>query len=321
MSRIRSIHPGLWTDEAFVSLSAFARLLFMGIWNECDDAGSFEWSPLKLKMRILPADSVDSPALLAELVAAETVMQYDVGGKRYGAVRNFCQYQRPKKPNSVFPQTEEVRAWVNTEARSTRDGGEAVGNQLPPEPENARQMEEGGGRMKTSSDKPEEGKARKRASPAPKASFEVPEWIPAEPWQAFVEMRREMERGPKKIPFTVGAAKGVIDDLTKFRDAGHDIAAILMKSAINSYRGVFAPDTPAAGQASAGGNQEPAPREAFEALCDREIERWRRQGNEREALVWEAKKRGEERRNGATGPPRSIGALTAGITQQIEMHH
>lgn len=65
---------------------------------------------------------------------------------------------------------------------------------------------------------------------------------------------------------------------------------------------------------------EPAPREAFEALCDREIERYRSQGNEREALVWEAKKRGEERRNGSTGPPRSVGALTAVIAQQVELH-
>ncbi len=55
MARIRSIHPGLWTDEAFVSLTPYARLLFMGIWTECDDMGSFEWSPLKLKMRLLPA--------------------------------------------------------------------------------------------------------------------------------------------------------------------------------------------------------------------------------------------------------------------------
>jgi hypothetical protein len=178
MARIRSIHPGLWTDETYVSLSPFGRLLFLGIWNECDDMGSFEWSPVKLKMRLLPADSVDAVALLDELADARCVMSYEVGGKRYGAVRNFCQYQRPKKPNSTYPQTEAVRNWVNTEARSTRDGGEldppsatpsgeltppstkasgepkarkggangeAVGNQLPTGGEKSRQRKEGGG--------------------------------------------------------------------------------------------------------------------------------------------------------------------------------
>lgn len=174
MARIRSIHPGLWTDEAFVSLSPFARLLFMGIWTECDDMGSFEWSPLKLKMRLLPADNQDAGALLAELEAADTVMSYDVGGKRYGAVRNFCQFQRPKKPNSTYPQTDAVRAYVATEARSTRDGSEPtpsstppssepaissteasaepVGNQLPTGGEKCRQMEDGGWRSSSVAD-------------------------------------------------------------------------------------------------------------------------------------------------------------------------
>jgi hypothetical protein len=145
VSRIRSIHPGLWTDEAFVSLSPMARLLIMGIWNECDDMGSFAWAPLTLKMRILPADNADASELLAEMVSAGIVMRYEVAGKAYGAVRNFCQFQRPKKPNSTCPQTDEVREWVNTEARSTRDGAEEVPNQLPTAPEKCRQMEDGGG--------------------------------------------------------------------------------------------------------------------------------------------------------------------------------
>lgn len=153
MSRIRSIHPGLWTDEAFVSLSPMARLMLLGIWNECDDMGSFAWAPLTLKMRILPGDNADACALLAEMVEARAVMKYEVGGKSYGAVRNFCQFQRPKKPNSICPQTEEVRNWVNIQARSTRDGGEAVPNQLPTEEEKPRQMEDGGDKGKVSEDK------------------------------------------------------------------------------------------------------------------------------------------------------------------------
>jgi hypothetical protein len=65
--------------------------------------------------------------------------------------------------------------------------------------------------------------------------------MPPEPWAAFVEMRRAIP----KIPFTVRAAKGIVDDLDAFRRAGHDIGAILMKSVKNGYRGVFAPDVPA----------------------------------------------------------------------------
>lgn len=230
MSRIRSIHPGLWTDEAFVSLSPMARLFVMGLWNECDDMGSFAWSPLGLKMRLLPADMADPIALLTEGVQAGILLRYEVGGKAYGAVRNFCQYQRPKKPNATHPQTDEVRDWVNLEAREKRDGGEAVGNQSETGGEKPRQMEDGGGDKEGCSD--EQPKARKRA---PKPEFELPSWVPSEPWAEFVAMRRAM----RNAPFTVGAAKGIVGDLEKLKAEGHDPGKVLLRSVKLSYRGVF----------------------------------------------------------------------------------
>lgn len=100
MSRIRSIHPGLWTDEAFMSLSAYARLLFIGLWNEAFDDGAFEWKPLTLKAKLFPVDTVDVRSLLAELVVAGCIREGGGTGKQYGLIRNFRVYQRPKKPNS-----------------------------------------------------------------------------------------------------------------------------------------------------------------------------------------------------------------------------
>jgi hypothetical protein len=178
VSRIRSVHPGLWTDERFASLSAFARLLFIGLWNECDDQGSFEWSALKMKMRLLPADPVDAAPLLDELTAAGCVMPYEAEGRRLGAVRNFCRYQRPKKPNSTYPQPPEVLLFVDTKARSTRDGSEPVGNRSGTGGEKPRQRKEEGGRMETLSNTREVGSAAaKRGSRLPK-DFEIPaEWI------------------------------------------------------------------------------------------------------------------------------------------------
>jgi hypothetical protein len=148
VARIRSVHPGLWTDERFASVSMAARLLFIGIWNECDDQGSFEWSPIKLKMRILPADSADARELLEELEAVGSVLAYEIEGRKFGAVRNFTQYQRPKKPNSIYPQTDEVRNFVGIK-------GTSVPHQLPTSGENSPQMEEGGGRRKEEEEKKE----------------------------------------------------------------------------------------------------------------------------------------------------------------------
>lgn len=144
MSRIRSIHPGLWTDEEFVSLTPLARLFFMGVWNECDDGGVFPWSPLKLKMRILPADNVNATDLLDELLTVGCVMTYEADGKQWGAVRNFCKFQRPKKPTYPNPMPEEVRKFVSFKDTESDTSGEAVGNQLPTSGEIAPQMERRG---------------------------------------------------------------------------------------------------------------------------------------------------------------------------------
>ena len=57
MARIRSVHPGIWTDEAFLSCDPLARLLFIGIWTDADDHGAFEWKPIGLKLKLLPADN------------------------------------------------------------------------------------------------------------------------------------------------------------------------------------------------------------------------------------------------------------------------
>lgn len=96
MARIRSVHPGLYTDEGFISLSIEARLFYIGIWSEADDQGAFAWKPFTLKARILPADNVDAKALLQEMVDIGVVKEAFDGEKPIGLIKNFCKWQRPK---------------------------------------------------------------------------------------------------------------------------------------------------------------------------------------------------------------------------------
>jgi hypothetical protein len=147
MSRIRSIHPGIWTDEAFVCISSFARLMLIGIWTECDDKGIFQWSPLKLKMRILPADNIDAAGLLEELCQLGFVKKYEIDGKSFGVVRNFAKFQRPKKPNDIYPSTAEILAFAGHNPEPVPNKEEPVPNQFPTNGEKAPQMEDGGWRM------------------------------------------------------------------------------------------------------------------------------------------------------------------------------
>lgn len=123
MARIRSVHPGQWTDEDFVAMSAFARLLALAIRNECDDQGVFEWKPITIKMRLFPADSVDISELLQELEKHNQIAKFEIGGKAYGAVRNFRCFQRPKKPNRIHPLPTEFRDYVGNSYAVGGSGG------------------------------------------------------------------------------------------------------------------------------------------------------------------------------------------------------
>lgn len=138
MARIRSVHPSLFTDGAWVSCSPLARLLYIGLWTDADDQGVFEWKPLQIKMRLLPGDNADAAKLLEELCAVDLIAGYELGGVQYGAIRNFRRYQRPKKPNSIHPLTPTVAEYVALKAPEFRTGGE-----IPP------QMEDGRWRMDT----------------------------------------------------------------------------------------------------------------------------------------------------------------------------
>jgi hypothetical protein len=120
MARIRSVHPELFTDEAFAELSMAARVLIIGIWTQCDDHGIFEHKPLGLKMRIFPAEnSIDMAVLLRELEDAKCIKPFNVDGRPYAAVRNFCLYQRPKKPTFKHPFPDWCRTYVALDRRST----------------------------------------------------------------------------------------------------------------------------------------------------------------------------------------------------------
>lgn len=155
MARIRSTHPGQWSDEDFVALSFPARILALALRNVADDHGVFEWKPLTIKMQLLPADNVEITGLLSELVANDALIEFEAEGKRYGAIRNFMRWQRPKKPSYQYPCSEQVLEYVGfksnssgTDDASDEGSSEPVGNWYGTGSENAPQRKEEGGSKK-----------------------------------------------------------------------------------------------------------------------------------------------------------------------------
>ncbi len=74
MARIRTIKPEFWTSEQIMECSPMARLLFIGLWNFCDDRGVHPVAYKTLKAEVFPADDIlasDVERLVTELVSNE----------------------------------------------------------------------------------------------------------------------------------------------------------------------------------------------------------------------------------------------------------
>lgn len=166
MARIRSIHPGLFTDEAFALLSSDAQMFLLGLWTEADDQGVFEWKPMTLRMRLRPTKDGAVDGLLGELAAADIIKQYVLGSRKFGAIRNFRKYQRPKSPNAIHPMTAEIRIYVALTKAITETVDDEPPS-FPPNGEIAPQMEEEGGKRKEEGEKKDRGDSRASSVASP----------------------------------------------------------------------------------------------------------------------------------------------------------
>lgn len=102
MARIRTIKPEFFTSEDIVSLTPFARLLYIALWCEADREGRMAWKPRTFKMRYLPADDVDIDALCKELTDAGLVCLYG-NGCAYVPAFHAHQHINPREQQSVLP--------------------------------------------------------------------------------------------------------------------------------------------------------------------------------------------------------------------------
>ena len=181
MARIRTIKPDFWTDEKVVELSAFARLLFIGLWNFADDEGRMECSPKRIKMQILPADSAEVPRLLDELRRFDLIDIYTVDGVEYLQVQGFAKHQKiDKRSTSKYPK---------------RPAGSAVPADSPRIPPTEGKGREGNGREETTPAVPIETTA---------ASQPAAGVVPAEAGTATTDPRVAAQLAALRVGLPVG---------------------------------------------------------------------------------------------------------------------
>jgi hypothetical protein len=124
MARIRSIKPEFWSSEQVMSCSVPARLLFIGLWNFCDDCGHHPLAPKQIKALVFPGDTDVTPevvrVLLGELSANGLIAVYAVDGRDYLEVTGWRHQkidkpQKPKFPQPVGSPSSNARRMVATE--------------------------------------------------------------------------------------------------------------------------------------------------------------------------------------------------------------
>lgn len=131
-------------------------------------------------------------------------------------------HSRKTEPRSASPKTEPRSALteppsIETEPRSAVPEPPITTinhHSIPPTPQ------------------PKKSTASKAKPVQPK--IDLPDWIPVEAWDGWLEMRRA-----KKCPPTARAMTLAIRDLDRLRAEGDDPEAVLDQSTVNGWRGLF----------------------------------------------------------------------------------
>jgi len=105
MARIRTIKPEFWSSEQVVELSPTARLLFIGLWNFCDDGGNHPASARTLKMEVFPGDDFTAEqisGMVDEMKKCGLIIEYQADNRTYWHVTGW-HHQKIEKPNYKHP--------------------------------------------------------------------------------------------------------------------------------------------------------------------------------------------------------------------------
>ena len=173
MARIRTVKPEFWTSEQILECSTDARLLFIGMWNFCDDGGVHVASLKRLKAEVFPADDFtieDVRRLIDELLTNDLLVEFSAEDRQFWKVTGW-KHQKIDRPNPKYLQPD-AKGSTN-DRRSITPGRESKGvegkgrDSARPDAERdtAREVDEPAAAPTGSRD---EGKANEQPAPAPR---------------------------------------------------------------------------------------------------------------------------------------------------------
>jgi hypothetical protein len=119
VARIRSIKPDFWKSEKVARMTGVdgrqARLLFIALWNFCEDSGCMRAAPAYVRAEVFPYDeditAQDVARWLDLLEATRLITRYQRPSGSFLVVRGFKDHQKiekPSKPQLPLPTEEEL---------------------------------------------------------------------------------------------------------------------------------------------------------------------------------------------------------------------
>lgn len=204
MSRIRSIKPEFWTSEQVMECSPLARLLFIGMWNFCDDQGVHPASTKTLRAEIFPSDDISAhqiTGMISELVAQGLLVEFQADGRAWWHVTGWSHQKidrpsrskYPSPPKSCDPEPPDG----TRENPSAIDDARRILDEYSTSPRDGREGKGGEGNRNTEKQEEVEALAttiaRVREAPAP-APVSIPRLaaIPICPHEAIVTIYHEV---------------------------------------------------------------------------------------------------------------------------------
>lgn len=269
--RARNIKPSFFTNDVLAECEPLARLLFAGLWTIADREGRLEDRPKKIKAEVLPYDVCDCELLLHALTEYGFISRYVVGENKFIQILNFVKHQNPhvKEAPSTIPAPDKHQTSTVQNVPYTDSPILIPDSPIP----------------HTSTRKP--GKI-------PAAVAALPDWMPIEPWESWVSMRKKIPRSP----FTPEARALAIGKLERFRAQGHDPTELLNAATLNAWKSFFIPkenqngNTNGNRNAGTGNGTQPGelgkPKSSWSTEADRLREKYTKQAQlEREAEIVE----------------------------------
>lgn len=138
MARIRTVKPEFWSSEQVMECSPMARLLFIGLWNFCDDGGNHVASAKTIKAEVFPGDDISSSdvqGLLEELSSNSLIAFYTNASKEFLHVTGWKKHQKIDKPTYKHPAySDDDRRGLDDSSPPEGNGKEGKGEKPPHTP-------------------------------------------------------------------------------------------------------------------------------------------------------------------------------------------